>query len=197
MSSRLIIRQLVGEADSGEWMDGVCDWVTAQELSESESFAPRRRREYLTWRATVRQELGRDVAIGYDASGAPKVDRSGVFISVSHSKNLVAVCIGNARCAVDTEPLDRNFGRVQSRYMSEDESLLSDDGRLAAAVWCAKEALYKLGGRVGTDFLYDIAVTHVDFAAGRICGTIHGSRVVELAMTCADDNIIVSGEAGE
>ena len=193
MISRLTVRRLDDNAEPGEWMAGLCGWVTAQELAAAMEFAPRRRREYLTWRAAVRQELGRDVAISYDAAGAPQVD-CGVFIGVSHSKNLVAVCIGELPCAVDTEPLDRNFERVRRRFMTLAESALSDDSRLAAAIWCAKEALYKLGGHEGCDFLRDIRILSVDFAAGRIVGTVHDSGEIALAMEFLDDNIIVCGE---
>lgn len=185
MSSRLIVRRLDDDEPTG-----LSEWVTAAEQAEAKGFAPRRRREYLTWRAVVRQELGRDAVISYAPNGAPQVD-GGPYISISHSRNLVAVCIGDSPCAVDTEPLGRNFDRVKSRYLSAAEASLSDDPRLAAAVWCAKEALYKLGGREGVDFLQDIRIVSVDFAAGRIVGTICGGEPVVLKMEFADDNIIV------
>ena len=44
--------------------------------------------------------------------------------------------------------------------------------RLAAAVWCAKECLYKMYGRRGMDLLRDLAVGSVDFARGTIRGTV-------------------------
>ena len=187
MSSRLIVSTLPPD-------DELEGWVTAEELAACRGFAPRRRRETLAWRAMVRRELGRDVAITYGANGAPQVD-CGAFISVSHSANLVAVRIGTAPCTVDTEPLVRNFERVRRRYMTRAEEALSDDRRLPAAVWCAKEALYKLAGRPDSDFLRDIAVTSVDFAAGTLRGTIHGSGEIELTIEIHDNNIIVHGEA--
>lgn len=189
MNSRLIVMRLPADDE----LDRLSEWLTAGELAEAESFAPHRRREYLTWRAVVRQELGRSVAISYAPNGAPQVD-CGAHIGVSHSKNLVAVCIGECPCAVDTEPLDRDFSRVRERCITASESALSDDPHLPAALWCAKETLYKLGGRAGTDFLRDIRITSVDFAVGRICGTIHDSAEIRLAISYLDDNIIVSGE---
>ena len=190
MSNRLIIRRLSDNTDGDGWLAGIRSWLTAEELAAAENFAPRRRRDFLTWRAAVRQELGRDVEISYDASGAPLLG-GGLHIGVSHSANIAVVIVGDAPCAVDTEPLTRNFERVRRRYMTESEAVLSDDGRLPAAVWCAKEALYKLGGGCGCDFLRDIVVTEVDFAAGRICGTVCGSAPVVLKMEIFEDNIIV------
>ena len=185
MSSRLIVCRLDDDEPTG-----LSEWVTAAEMAEAVGFAPRRRREYLTWRAMVRRELGRDVAISYAANGAPQVD-CGVFISVSHSTDLVAVCIGDSPCAVDTEPLRRNFDRVKPRYLSAAEASLSDDVRLAAAVWCAKEALYKLARREGIDFLNDIRIVAIDFTAGTITGTVCGGSHIVLKMEFVDDNIIV------
>ena len=186
MSSRLIVRRL----DCDEEPAGLSEWTTAAEQSEAVGFAPRRRREYLMWRAVVRQELGRDVAISYAANGAPQVD-CGAFISISHSADLVTVCISDGPCAVDTEPLRRNFDRVKPRYLSAAEASLSDDVRLAAAVWCAKEALYKLASREGIDFLNDIRIVAVDFTAGTITGTVCGGSHIVLKMEFVDDNIIV------
>ena len=183
MNSRLIVSPLLPEEESA-------GWATDAELAACSGFAPRRRAEYLAWRAVVRRELGRSVGISYAPNGAPRVD-CGVHIGVSHSQRLVAVVIGGSPCAVDTEPLDRGFGRVRRRYLAEAESALCDDERLPAAVWCAKETLYKLAGRPDTDFLRDIAVTAVDFAAGTIRGTIHGTPEIEMSIEFLDDNIIV------
>ena len=59
---------------------GVAGWVTSDELSEAGRFVREgRRREYLTWRAVGRRELGADVRIAYEAAGAPGVDRDGVY----------------------------------------------------------------------------------------------------------------------
>ena len=169
---------------------------SADDIAAAEGFAPHRRREFLAWRSRVRRELGSAVPISYDAHGAPCVD-CGVHIGVSHSRRMVAVCIGDSPCAVDTEPLDRDFGRVRERYIAASESALSDDPRLSAALWCAKETLYKLGGRAGTDFLRDIRIESVDFASGRMAGTIHGGEEIRLAISYLDDNIVVSGEIGK
>lgn len=98
---------------------GVAGWVTSDELAEARRFVREgRRREYLTWRAVVRRELGADVRIAYDAAGAPVVDRDGVYVGVSHCRGRVAVCLSDIPCAVDIEPETRDFSRAAPRYMS-------------------------------------------------------------------------------
>lgn len=167
-------------------------WVTRGEMAAAQGFLrEHRRREYLTWRAIVRRELGTDVGIAYDAAGAPVVDRDGVHIGVSHCRGWVAVCISDAPCAVDIELVSRNFSRAVPRYMSSAEQALSDDPLLPAVVWCAKETLYKYAGRPGLDLLRDLHVESVDFAAGTVVGRIGSGEAVRLSLRTADGLVAV------
>ena len=165
---------------------GVAGWVTSDELAEAGRFVREgRRREYLTWRAVVRRELGADVRIAYDAAG------DGVYVGVSHCRGRVAVCLSDVPCAVDIEPEARDFSRAAPRYMSPSELALSGDPLLPAAVWCAKETLYKYARRPGLDLLHDLRVEAVDFAAGTVVGRIGGGEAIRLTLHRADGFITV------
>ena len=156
--------------------------VTPGERAAAQEFLrERRRREFLTWRAVVRRELGDDVPIAYDETGAPVVPGREVHIGVSHCPGRVAVCISDAPCAVDVEPESRDFSRAASRYMS----------LLPAAVWGAKETLYKYAGRPGLDMLYDLHVEAVDFEAGVVVGRIADGEPLRLSLKRADGFIVV------
>ena len=123
---------------------GVAGWVTSDELAEAGRFVREgRRRDYLTWRAVVRRDLGAD------------------------------------------------FSRAAPRYMSPSELALSGDPLLPAAVWCAKEALYKYARRPGLDLLHDLRVEAVDFAAGTVVGRIGGGEAIRLTLHRADGFITV------
>lgn len=170
------------------WPEGeAAAWATAEERAAAAAFgSERRRREYLTWRALVRRELGRDVRIAYDAVGAPVLENRPEYLSVSHCDGRVAVCLSLRRCAVDIEPVTRNFGRVLSRYMTPEEQALADDPLLPAAVWCAKETLYKYAGRRELDLLHDLRITEADLAAGCLAGRIAGGAPVAMRLLCRD-----------
>ncbi|MEI3528622.1 MAG: 4'-phosphopantetheinyl transferase superfamily protein [Alistipes sp.] len=170
------------------WPEGeAAAWATAEERAAAAAFgSERRRREYLTWRALVRRELGRDVRIAYDAVGAPVLENRPEYLSVSHCNGRVAVCLSLRRCAVDIEPVTRNFGRVLSRYMTPEEQALADDPLLPAAVWCAKETLYKYVGRRELDLLRDLRITEADLAAGCLAGRIAGGAPVAMRLLCRD-----------
>ncbi|MDY3979820.1 MAG: 4'-phosphopantetheinyl transferase superfamily protein [Tidjanibacter sp.] len=122
-----------------------------------------RRNEWLSWRNIVRREVGR-CTLNYTPQGAPLiVDPEGkvAFLSVSHTRRSVAVFLSKTPCGIDIESAERNFDRVAKRYIAPEEELLAaalgDDFK--AIVWCAKEALFKWGGRSGVDFLHDVRLT--------------------------------------
>ena len=111
--------------------------------------------------------------------------------AVSHCRGSVAVGLSDAPCAVDIESLDRNFGRIASRYMTPAEQALSDDPRWPAVVWSAKETLYKYAGRRELDLLCDLRVEQTDFSAGRLVGRIRGGEVLLLRFLFFAGRVIV------
>ena len=156
-----------------------------------------RRREYLAWRALLYGYLGRYVRVEYDASGAPRlVSHPDLRISVSHCRDMVAVALSDRVCGVDMERLDRDFMKAAPRFLSARERTLSEDKRLAAAVWCAKECLYKMYGRRGMDLLRDLAVGSVDFARGTIRGTVAADAVGNAAGDGSTEGSAVGNVAG-
>lgn len=139
----------------------------------------RRRAAGAAWRLALRQELGDDITIGYDEVGAPfvrtGVDAAGVadaadaarkcFIGVSHSRRWAAVIIADSPCAIDIEDAGRNYSRAKEKFLSPREASLPEAGDplFLPAVWCAKEALYKISGRAGLELVEDLRITRVDF----------------------------------
>lgn len=169
--------------------------ATDAERRTADSFSSqRRRKEYLMWRYIVRRELGPQTAVGYLPSGRPTVNLEGIHIGVSHCRDFVAVIISSRPCAVDIEPLSRDFSRAAERCCVPAERALSDDPRLAAALWCAKETLYKYAcgeERRATDFAADIRIESVDFHNGTITGRLCGEDAVQMRMTEHEDCLVV------
>ena len=136
---------------------------------------PRRREEGEAWRAAVRMEAGKDVTISYNQVGAPVIsDGRWTHIGVSHAGGFAAIIFSNSRCAIDMESPARDFSRASTRFISPAEREIpgSDDPLFSAALWCAKETLYKFSGREELDLLEDITVSGVDFAEGEVGGAI-------------------------
>ncbi len=170
--------------------DALRDAATEADRAAAAAFAPRRRAEYLTWRAVVYRELG-DVRIGYDAAGAPQLLGDPRRIGVSHGGGWVAVVLSDRPCAVDIEPETRDFTRAAARFLTPAEAALADDPRTAGVVWCAKETLYKLSRSAGLDLRSDLAVERIDFAAGEVVGRIRGGAPVAMRLELREGLIVV------
>lgn len=183
---RLIIERLPAQERLKELL------TTEEERRRADGFGTERRKaEYLGWRHIVRRELGADVGIGYTPEGAPTLLNRPEHIGVSHSADFVAVIISDRPCAVDIERLERNFSAVSPRCISAAERRLASHPHLEAAVWCAKETLYKYGRRKGLDFLKDICIEKIDFDGGIIAGRICGGSSVEMQMEIRDNTLVV------
>ena len=168
--------------------------ATAEEMKSVEGITSESRRaERLSWRAMLRS-LEPEAVVEYQPSGKPQILNSQYqHISVSHCRGLVAVALSQRPCGVDVERTDRNFERVKSRYMTEQEHLLSTHKDWAAVVWCAKEALYKLAGREGVDFLRDVIIrsTQCHDSKWSLTAELFGSEQVELRGEWVDANHIL------
>lgn len=156
MSSRLIVEAIASE-------ETLLALATAEDRAFVEQFGSAKRRcEVLTWRAMVRRELGEAVAISHDEYGAPQVDTPDTYISISHSRDRVALLISDTPCAVDIEDATRNFRNVSSKYLSLSEQILAERYNLFAEMWCAKEALYKYHRKGGLDYVEQISILDYD-----------------------------------
>ena len=174
MGSRIVIEPIASEVTLRES-------ATAEDLAFVEQFGSiSRRYEVLAWRAVVRRELGCDVEISHDEYGAPMVDNPNIYISVSHSQDMVAVLFSDSKCAVDIESVERNFGKVAARYLSSEEQQLAEQNNLYAEIWCAKEALYKYHKKGGLDLVKDISIETYDVDRGVLQAVILGGEPVEV-----------------
>ncbi|MDE5815807.1 MAG: 4'-phosphopantetheinyl transferase superfamily protein, partial [Alistipes sp.] len=178
--------------------DEAAEWATDDERAIAGGFAPARAREYLAWRAVVRREIGRDAAIAYNAAGAPMLTNYPLHLSVSHCRERaadsrkpsdetghpldirrrsdgsgrIAVAISDAPCAVDIEPVTRNFRRAMPRYLSPAEQQLSDNPLFPAIAWCAKETLFKYAASTtgrSLDLLCDLHIDRIQFPQSTSC----------------------------
>ncbi len=171
-----------------------CDaLITASDVASASRFQnDSRRREHLAWRRIVRYELGRGVMIDYNDVGAPIVDVPNTFISVAHGGERVAVAIADERVGVDIESLDRNFDRIQSRYMTAAEIVLSESEEWAARVWAAKEAIYKLYGKREVDLTEDIRITGLDTKSMTLMAEVRDTKGISVETKILENSVMVA-----
>ncbi len=164
--------------------------------------APSRRAQWATARALLRQMLGADAELRYASSGAlilTKPIGTTRHLSISHTKEWVAVMFSEGRCGVDIESLGRNFSKVASRYISHDErekfeALVGE--HFEALMWSAKESLYKYGASEGLDFLQDMVIIDIDTAEQTLRAELYGLATPKVHYQLLDDHILCYLSAG-
>jgi phosphopantetheinyl transferase len=123
--------------------------LTPDELDRFRSFQHiKRQREFIATRA-LRHELYGNEHIHYTPEGAPFIDKD-TYISISHSKNLVAIAENKEHpIGLDLEAIRVDLQRVMHKFLSQREldSFDCNDSVLVTSIWSAKETLYKLAGR--------------------------------------------------
>ena len=123
---------------------------------------PARRREKLAVRALLNTIFDEKVYLGHHDNGKPFIQNSIVEISISHTKDFVAIITHPEDCVgIDIESLNRNFENVEERVLSEEEreDLSTKERNLHLAIyWSAKEAVFKLMSRMSVDFAEQIRI---------------------------------------
>ncbi len=163
----LVFREYIGASELIIWrMDETLEEM--MDLTEhhydhelAEISNPTRKKERITSRFLLETLVGRKVEIKYKESGKPIC--SGINFSISHTKNFVAVIVGNESACENIEPVgvdieyknDRIF-RVTEKFMHPEElktlQECTEKQKFALLCWCAKETVYKIFDTVGVDF---------------------------------------------
>ena len=112
----------------------------------------KRKREYLGARAALKTLLGKNVQLSYFESGKPYLKDIDCQISISHSREWLAVIIHNtAKVGIDIECPSGKIEQLADRFLGAEElKVLS--GKKIQIAWSAKEALYKITGKEAVDF---------------------------------------------
>ena len=115
----------------------------------------KRKKEFLSSRLLLEQ-LNPNAIITYNDFGAPELD-SGKYISISHSKEMVAIIISEQKVGLDIEQISEKALRLAAKFISaKNQSNLTKEK--ATLIWCCKEAIFKWHQTGGVDFIKDIII---------------------------------------
>ena len=115
----------------------------------------KRKKEHLASRLLV-NEICPTKTIIYNEFGAPELN-NGKHISISHSKELVAVILSDKKTGLDIEQISEKSLRIASKFVSA-RNLIKLNKVKATLIWCLKEAIYKWHQKGGIDFIKDIII---------------------------------------
>ncbi len=122
----------------------------------------KRKLEFLNIRVGLNFMLGEDVFILYNSQGKPYIADSRYNISISHSKNMLALAMHPTRLVgIDVEFYSDKVQKIYKRFLSqpEQEELYGDkDLEKLMMAWSAKEAMYKVIGKEAVDFARQLRI---------------------------------------
>lgn len=99
--------------------------------------------------------------IVYDKYGKPSIKNSTQKISISHSKDYVAIITDQEEVGIDIEKIDAKIESIAERFLNENEyGRIGSENRteLQYLHWCAKETLYKVYGKKQLSFKNNILI---------------------------------------
>ena len=162
-----------------------CDQMLFPEEQAAISKAvAKRQREFAAGRNLAREALGR---LGQEACAIPRNERApiwpdGIVGSISHSDELVAVCVAQANryagVGVDIEAVGRVTDDIEARILTpaelDDESV--EDARTLR--FACKEAIYKAVNPIIGEY-FGFQVVRIDLEPSEGEGTFNGEPVEE------------------
>ncbi len=120
-----------------------------------------RKREWLTVRVLLKVLLPAEAtAIEYDSNGKPHLVNRDHSISISHTKNFVAVILSkNTGVGIDIETIQPRIEKIAARFVTkEEERFIEPSQKLdyQHVIWGTKEVLFKIYGKGELHFLDNI-----------------------------------------
>ncbi len=145
-------------------------WRIEEELSFFESRfnshpAIKNENKKLQWFATrhlVNEMRGEFSEIEKDEAGKPLLKNSTQHLSISHTPVFAAAMLSNyAPVGIDLEMVNPKVERIAHKFLREDEiNAIQADEKIEKLIlyWSAKEALYKLYGKAGIEFISQLLI---------------------------------------
>ena len=137
--------------------------------------AEKRRQERFASRVLLKELLGEEVRVDYHSTGAPFLACVPLYISISHTKDYVAVILDKRPTGIDIEYRSDRILKIRSRFMNPEEEAgidLEHEVEHLLIHWCAKETLFKIIEQEGVDF--QKASSRESFSLFIECGTFKG-----------------------
>lgn len=148
-------------------------------------------------RMLLKELLGEEARVDYHSTGAPFLACVPLYISISHTKDYVAVILDKRPTGIDIEYRSDRILKIRSRFMNPEEEAgidLEHEVEHLLIHWCAKETLFKIIGQEGVDFQKHLHVNPFPYLSS---GTFKGRetrteacREYELAYQVTPDYVL-------
>lgn len=129
----------------------------ASNISTSHIKSTKRKIEYLITRILLAKKSP-NTNIHYNEFGAPFLN-TGDHISISHSKELVAIILSKIKTGIDIEKISNKTLLVSEKFINKGKRKNLTQEK-ATIIWSAKEAIYKWHQRKKINFTKDIKLSN-------------------------------------
>lgn len=135
----------------------------------------KRKLEILVVRALLKEMCGH-VKLDYNKYGAPFLDIN-KKISISHSRQLVAIIVSEFKSAIDTEIISKRVAKIKDKFISSNDNITESQEDLTIA-WSTKECIFKWHQKGNLNFKDDISIKSID----------HSTKTIEVSF---DKNLFI------
>ena len=125
----------------------------------------KRKLEILAVRALLKEMCG-NVKLDYNKYGAPILDNK-KKISISHSKQLIAIIVSEFKPAIDTEIISKRILKIKDKFISKYDNINDSQEDLTIA-WSTKECIFKWHQKGYINFRDDISIKSIDHSTKTI-----------------------------
>jgi phosphopantetheinyl transferase (holo-ACP synthase) len=127
--------------------------------------SPKRILEILAVRVLLKEMCG-NVKLDYNKYGAPVLDIN-KNISISHSKQLVAIIVSKSRSGIDTEIISKRILKIKDKFISKYDNINESQEDLTIA-WSTKECIFKWNQKGNINFKDDILIKSINHSTKKI-----------------------------
>ena len=135
----------------------------------------KRQKEYLCTRLLLR-EIDRNLSITYNKWGAPTLNIN-KNISISHSKNIIAIIVSKKNVAIDIEMISEKALKIKDKFLSNHDKI-SHSIEETTLAWSAKETIFKLHQKGDINYKSDIKIKEINFVKNQITVLFQDNDIV-------------------
>ena len=143
-------------------------------ISDIYIFKSEKRKKEIFSRNLLLNKMIPEAKISYNNFGAPQINTSD-NISISHSKNLVAIGFSKLKIGIDIQKISEKALSLSPRFICE-SNLNNLSIEKATLLWCCKEAIYKWHQKGSVNFKSDIYIYPFEL---RTSGTVSANFKTE------------------
>lgn len=174
--------------DEEKMLEEVC--LSSQEkMKYAAMTSKKRRQEWLTYRVLLSNVLGKEFILEYQSNGKPYLLQPKKNISISHSKEYVAIAIAEKKIGIDIEKIDTRILKLKEKILNSREAnrFVAADERVLHIIWGIKESVYKQQD-AEINYLEDIEVKKIGENTAEVQVKNHLQKVEFFEI---DNNMIV------